>query len=79
MKYLFAFGSTHKALKAESLLKADEIPYLLLPAPKELSTYCALVIEIIEQELEPACSILKQGETEPKSIYKKENGDYVKV
>lgn len=74
-----AFGSTHKALKAESVLKEGSVPFRLLPAPKALASYCALVISVREEALARAASALTAAGAGPKSIYKKDGDEYVKV
>lgn len=79
MEYIMAFGSTHKALKAESVLKESEVPFRLLPAPKALTLDCALVISVGEEALERACDVLSAAGAGPKSIYRKEGKEYVKV
>jgi len=79
MEYILAFGSTHKALKAESVLKQGAIPFKLLPAPKALATYCALVISVGEDMLQRASDTLGTAGAAPKSIYMKQGDEYVKV
>ncbi|MBI5234596.1 MAG: DUF3343 domain-containing protein [Deltaproteobacteria bacterium] len=79
MEYLLAFGSAHKALKAESLLKEAVIDLKLLPAPKVLSDYCDLVIVIKGDDLDWALKKLKDADVLPSMVYKKEAKGYVKV
>lgn len=79
MEFLMAFASTHKALKAESVLKADDIPFRLDPAPRVLSTYCDLVIRVTEVELDHAVASLEGAGAAPKSVFKIEEQGYVKV
>lgn len=78
MEYILAFGSAHKALKAESVLKEAGLSFRLLPAPKALAAYCDLVISI-KDGLPVSVEALKKGGAGPKSIYRKEGEDYVKV
>ena len=79
MEFLLAFTSTHKALKAESVLKADDIPFRLDPAPRELSTYCDLVIRVTEAALDRAVTSLEGAGAGAKSVYRIEEQGYVKV
>lgn len=74
-----AFGSTHKALKAESVLKEGSVPFRLLPAPKALASYCALVISVGGEDLARASGALTAAGAGPKSIYRKDGDEYVKV
>jgi hypothetical protein len=79
MKFVLTFGSTHKVLKAESILKAHEVAFRLDPAPKVLRTYCDLVITVEGEALEKAEEVLRGEGTAPKGVYKKEGDDYVEV
>jgi hypothetical protein len=79
MKFVLTFGSTHKVLKAESILKARGVAFRLDPAPKVLVTYCDLVITVEGEVLARAQEVLKAEGTAPKAVYKKEGDDYVKV
>ena len=79
MEYLMAFGSTHKALKAEEVLRGYSIAFRLLPAPRALEPYCDLVISIREEDLGAAKEALAAGGVRPKSTYRKEGEGYVKV
>ena len=78
MEYILTFGSAHKALKAESILKRSKVPFRLLPAPKPLAPHCALVISVDEFSLQAAKDALA-GLLAIKSVYKKEGDDYVEV
>jgi hypothetical protein len=78
MEYLLSFLSTHKALKAESVLKAEGVRFRLLPAPKEIAAYCALVISINEKP-EDVIKILEGTGGESAALFKKEDEGYVKV
>ncbi|MBI5492277.1 MAG: DUF3343 domain-containing protein [Deltaproteobacteria bacterium] len=79
MELIMAFGSSHKALKAEEILKDAGIPMRLLPAPKALAAYCDLVISIDEGSLGRARNSLEEGGAGPKKIYRKEGEGYVAV
>ncbi len=78
MEYILAFGSSHKALKAESVLKEHGLPFRLLPAPKALAAYCGLVISV-KDDHGTHVEALKKAGAGPKAIYRKEGDEYVKV
>lgn len=78
MEYLLSFQSTHRALKAESVLKTHGVEFRLLPAPKEIAAYCALVISIHENP-EDIIKILEGTGGESAAVFKKENSGYVEV
>lgn len=79
MEFLMAFGSTHKALKAEEVLRDASVAFRLLPAPKALEPYCDLVISIKEEDLGAAREALASRGVNPKNTYRKEGEGYVKV
>jgi hypothetical protein len=79
MNLVLTFGSTHKVLKAESILKAHGVAFRLDPAPKVLATYCDLVITIEKDGLATAKEVLGEAGTAPTAVYKKEGEEYVKV
>ena len=79
MEYLLAFGSTHRVLKAESVLKEKGVPFRLNPAPSSLSAYCDLVITVSEDTLLDAKAALTVAKLTPKAVYKAEGVAYVKV
>jgi len=47
-QYLAVFNSTHRVLKAEGLLKARNIPIMLIPAPRAVQADCGLAIRFDE-------------------------------
>ncbi|MFQ5735841.1 MAG: DUF3343 domain-containing protein [Thermodesulfobacteriota bacterium] len=79
MDFLMAFGSAHRALKAEEILKGADLPFRLLPAPKALEPYCDLVIRVAGEVLSQAIETLVEQGVKPKTVYRKEGDDYVKV
>lgn len=78
MEYLLSFHSTHKALKAESVLKSEGVTFRLLPAPAEIAAYCALVISI-KEDPDAVTGMLNATGGEAAAVFKKEDGGYVKV
>ncbi len=79
MEYILTFGSTHRVLKVEELLKGHGVSFKLLPAPKELSRYCDLVISVDGLVLAEVRDILSSEGVEPKGVYRKEDDRYVEV
>ena len=77
--YILAFSSTHKVLKAESLLKESGVAFRLDPAPSEFAGYCELVIVVDGEIFDEAVRVLEVGEVSPKSIYERVGESYVKV
>ncbi len=79
MKLVLTFGSTHKVLKAESILKSREVAFRLDPAPKVLSSWCDLVVTVDEGWIDRALEVLDAAGSEPSGVYKKSGDEYVKV
>jgi hypothetical protein len=79
MEFILAFGSAHKALKAESVLNEFDVPFRLLPAPKALVPFCDLVISVGADALEAALDALEEQGLKPKAIFKKEGEEYAQV
>jgi hypothetical protein len=76
---LLVFGSTHKALKAESALKAGDVNFRLLPSPKEFAEYCALVIGVNDDVFDLAVKTLAHAGLSPKMVLQRKGSVYVKV
>lgn len=76
---LLAFGSTHRALKAEAVLKAEGVGFRLLPSPKEFAAYCALVIGVGEEDMDRAVALLEKNGLAPKMILQRKDNGYVKM
>lgn len=79
MEYIMGFGSPHKALKAEEVLKGSDVSFRLLPVPKALDSSCGLVISVKDGALEEARAVLEKKGLRPRNVYRKEGEDYVKV
>jgi hypothetical protein len=79
MEYILAFGSAHKALKAESILKKASVEFRLLPAPKVLVPYCDLVISVSELNYNKAREALDASGQRLKAVYRKEGEEYAQV
>lgn len=79
MDFLLAFGSAHRALKADSVLRESSVPFRILPAPRALEPYCELVIVVKDECLGMAKGALENAGLAPKTIYRKEGDEYVKM
>lgn len=80
VQYVLTFGSAHKALKAESVLKEKAVPFRLLPAPKALVEHCDLVISIDgEDAFQAALNALNASSVKVKLTFRKDGESYVKV
>ncbi|MCU0857211.1 MAG: DUF3343 domain-containing protein [Pontiellaceae bacterium] len=50
MKQILVFESTHAVLKAEKWLKANSVPYEILPTPRHISSDCGMAIRLEQTE-----------------------------
>jgi len=79
MEYILAFGSAHRALKAESLLRKTGIVFRLLPAPRAFTLHCDLVISLQGEVLSEAEETLREAGVSPGNIFLREGEHYVEV
>lgn len=79
MEYLLTFGSTHKALKAEKVLKENNIPFKLIPTPKKFTAFCDFSILFEENVKITVENILKNYKVSTVALFKKEGDTYVKM
>ncbi len=79
MEYILAFGSAHRALKAESVLRKSGHVFRLLPAPRAFTLHCDLVISLQGEALIPAKEALMDAGVSPTHIFLREVDDYVEV
>lgn len=74
---LAVFGSAHRVMKAESVLKGSGVTLLLIPAPRALSTDCGLAICYSNNCYANVLQILTAEDILPTYIYKKNSdSDY---
>ncbi len=79
MEYILAFGSAHRALKAESVLRTRGFEFRLLPAPRAFTLHCDLVISLHGEELSRAKGALMEAGVSPTNIFLRDGDDYVEV
>jgi hypothetical protein len=74
MRYLLVFVSTHLALKAETYLKRDQVPFKLRMKPRTISAECGLAIELPTASVREALRSLQRRELEGIAIYVQREG-----
>ncbi len=79
MEYILAFGSAHRALKAESVLRDSGLVHRLLPAPRAFTLHCDLVISLEDGLLARARLVLDGAGVSPTNIFLREGESYVEV
>jgi hypothetical protein len=76
--YVAIFNSVHRVMKAEKLLKGENLPILLIPAPRALSADCGLAIRYAAADREQVEALLAAA-VAPEEIYRKAEDHFVKV
>jgi len=79
MEYILAFGSAHRALKAESVLRRSGLVFRLLPAPRAFTLHCDLVISLQGEALPEARESLRGAGLSATHIFLREGENYVEV
>ncbi len=74
---LAVFNSSHRVMKAESILKRLGLPMLLIPAPRQLLTDCGLAIRFAEAEREVIMLTLAQQQLMPAFVCVYKGGVFV--
>lgn len=76
---LAVFNSAHRVMKAESILKALNLPILLIPAPRKLLTDCGLAIRFSEDIRDSIMEALASNGLLPEFISRYESGKFVTI
>jgi len=76
---LAVFNSAHRVMKAESILKALNLPILLIPAPRKLLTDCGLAIRFNEDTRDSIMEALTSQGLLPEFVSRYEGGKFVTV
>ncbi len=76
---LAVFNSAHRVMKAESLLKARNMPILLIPAPRKLLTDCGLALRFTEDARESIMEVLESEGLLPEFLTRLEAGKFVTI
>lgn len=78
-QFLAVFNSAHRVMKAEKLLKSVQLPILLIPAPREISTDCGLALRFDPDFANEILDTLHNHNLMPEFITKLEQQKYTTV
>jgi len=67
---IIIFGSPHRAMKAEKILKQAQLPITLIPAPAGLVEGCALAIRLAENIFQAVLATLAAAGMEPSKAFR---------
>lgn len=76
-QYLAVFNSTHRVLKAEGLLKAQNLSIMLIPAPRAVQADCGLAIRFDEALHDSVMGFLAEQKLLPAFLCQLKNNTYV--
>ncbi|MFA7061225.1 MAG: DUF3343 domain-containing protein [Pedobacter sp.] len=76
---LAVFNSAHRVMKAENILKAMNLPILIIPAPSKLQTDCGMAIRFSEDILDRIMEVLASEKLLPEFVTRYEGGQFVRV
>lgn len=73
---VMSFKSTHDAIKAETLVKRNNVDARLIPLPPEVSAGCGLALRLKEEDKNRVIKILEESLVTPDGVYEmtKEDG-----
>ena len=71
MKYVFLFGSVHRVMSAEKVLKENGISTDLIPVPREINSDCGVAVEVDAGIGEKALHVLEEGKISVLECYTK--------
>lgn len=59
MRCVITFDSIHRVMKAEKILKGENVTITLIPTPRQISSDCGMVVQVDCDDLERAQEILR--------------------
>ncbi|UCE19276.1 MAG: DUF3343 domain-containing protein [Gemmatimonadota bacterium] len=69
MNCVITFDSIHRVMKAERILKSEDVSLTLVPTPREISSECGMVVQVGCEELERVQEIFNKNRLEIEGIY----------
>ena len=67
--YIVSFNSTQYAMRADKLIRENNITSTTLPTPREITASCGISIRFLKDDLDKVSSILRYNSVEFKGIY----------
>ncbi len=74
---ILVFASNTAVLNAEDLLDELELPFELIPVPKEVNPNCGLAISFKEEDGESVMAALRQAKLSPETAYRRLQGSFL--
>lgn len=77
--YVALFHSIHRILAAEKLLKERAVDFLLIPAPRDLSSACGLAIRYAPEISAEIEGILSEADLQPAELFVREGTEFREI
>lgn len=75
-KSIFILQSIHQVLKAEKLLKKKDMPFRLVPVPKQINSNCGIALEVAPIEAAHVREVMIEGKINIKAQYLRQGEDF---
>ncbi|MDR2459643.1 MAG: DUF3343 domain-containing protein [Deltaproteobacteria bacterium] len=73
---ILVFASNTIILEVEELLEEKELPFVLIPVPKEVNPNCGLAVSFLEEDKDPILRELDRANLWPQSSYLRKGDDF---
>ncbi|GAW93682.1 DUF3343 domain-containing protein [Calderihabitans maritimus] len=67
--WVITFSSTHDALHADKVLRQQNLPYLLIPTPREISRGCGISVKLSGADLKQVLRILEDHKVQFREVH----------
>lgn len=71
--YLIVFKNTMDAIKAEEILKKENIKIAIMPTPTYITQSCGISIKFDEKDWDNIKELIEKGLITPKNVYVRED------
>ena len=75
--FVAIFHSIHRVLKAEKILKQEQVEFLLIPVPRQLTSDCGLALRFSPENKKPLLDVLTGETLVPAELYQLVDGTYL--
>ncbi|MBW1709773.1 MAG: DUF3343 domain-containing protein [Deltaproteobacteria bacterium] len=78
-KLIFLLESIHQVLKAEKALQKADLPFDIIPVPKEINPECGMALETDPKERQRISEALTRSNIKIKSVYRRRGKTFLKT
>lgn len=77
--FVAIFHSIHRVLKAEKILKAVQVDFLLIPVPRQLTADCGLALRFSAEVKDELLAVLAQEKLSPVELHQRKADAYMAI